>query len=108
MTLLNSIHELVASSSPIQIIGIASILTSVAICLIHSLTSQKSIDNIPLYTPQGDYKKRWSYDNPHALQEAYSQVSMQSSVYPRNYEDTNTGKRTENRFSKYGQVKAIG
>ena len=108
MTLLNSKNELVASSSPIQIVVIASIITSVVIALIHSLTSQKCNDNIPLYTPQGDYKKRWSYDNPHALQEAYSQVSMRSSVYPRNYKDTDATKRTENRCSKYGQAKAIG
>ncbi|KAF1974320.1 cytochrome P450 [Bimuria novae-zelandiae CBS 107.79] len=70
MSLQAFLQELLSSRTPLQLIFIASTFTTVAYLALRSFTKRPN-DGIPLYTPQGDYKKRWSYDNPHALQEAY-------------------------------------
>ncbi|KAF2439158.1 cytochrome P450 [Karstenula rhodostoma CBS 690.94] len=72
MSLSAFLHKLVTSSSLVQLIAVASLLISFIFVLTYSLFTKRQEDNIPTYTPQGDYKKRWSHDNPHALQEAYS------------------------------------
>jgi len=74
MSLQTFLEEILASGTSLQLIVLASALTSIAF-LVTRLYFKRSEDGIPVYTPQGDYKKRWSYDNPHALQEAYSKVS---------------------------------
>ncbi|KAF2259656.1 cytochrome P450 [Lojkania enalia] len=73
MSLPTSLQEFIATRSSVHLIALASVLTLVAFLILRSLATKRLDDTIPLYTPQGDYKKRWSYDNPHALREAYSQ-----------------------------------
>ena len=73
------LEELLASASPYSLILAASFLTA-AIAIVGRFLSKSSENDspIPLYTPEtravGNYQKRWSYDNPNTLREAYSKV----------------------------------
>jgi hypothetical protein len=80
MSLQAFLQNLLSSRTPLQLIFIASTFTTVAFLAVRSFTKRPN-DGIPLYTLQGDYKKRWSYDNPHALREAYSRVSLRLWVF---------------------------
>jgi hypothetical protein len=75
----NILQELLASSSNLTLFAIASLIISIVIISIRRL-SKSADDSILLYTPQtvalGNYKKRWTYDNPNALREAYSKVVL--------------------------------
>ena len=73
------LQELLASRSLFSLILIASFLTLTVVLAIQSFAKRSDEDpSIPLYTPEtvaaGNYKKRWSYDNPNALREAYRRV----------------------------------
>ncbi|CAI6341371.1 unnamed protein product [Periconia digitata] len=69
------LQDLLASTSHLSLVVVASFFTSILFIYIRKF-SRSEDDSIPLYTPQtvglGNYKKRWSYDNPNALREAYS------------------------------------
>ena len=74
--------DLLASRSLLSFIIVVSCLTIVVILALKSLSKSPDEDpSIPLYTPAtvatGNYKKRWSYDNPNALREAYRKVRHQ-------------------------------
>lgn len=76
------LQEFSVFRSTLSIILVASCLTSIAILAIRSFAKRSYLNSsIPLYTPEtvaaGDYKKRWSYDNPNALREAYGKVRYQ-------------------------------
>lgn len=79
MALQAQVQEFLAARSLFQLIFIASFIVSIAVFAVRSFTKY-SVDDlfIPLYTPEtvaeGNYKKRWSYDNPNALREAYQKV----------------------------------
>lgn len=73
------IQEFFFSRNHLSLILIASFLTSLALLAIRSFAKRPDEGSfIPLYTPKtvaaGNYKKRWSYDNPNALREAYGKV----------------------------------
>ncbi|KAJ4302890.1 hypothetical protein N0V90_001781 [Kalmusia sp. IMI 367209] len=74
-------QELLATKSHLSLIVAASLLTAIVLIAIRSFTN-RSDDSIPLYTPQGDYKKRWSYDNPNALREAYGKFFIGPYLWP--------------------------
>ncbi len=74
--------EFLASRSLLSLILVASFLASIVILAIRSFAKRPDEDpSIPLYTPEtvaaGNYKKRWSYDNPNVLREAYGKVRYQ-------------------------------
>jgi len=76
------LQEFLAFRSYLSLILIASFLTSIVLLAIRSFAKRSDEDSsIPLYTPEtvaaGNYKKRWSYDNPNALREAYGKVRYQ-------------------------------
>ncbi len=76
------LQESLASRSLLSLILVASFLTLSVILAIRSFAKHSDEDpSIPLYTPEtvaaGNYKKRWSYDNPNALREAYGKVRYQ-------------------------------
>ena len=71
--------DLSASRSLLSLIVIVSCLTIIGILALKSYAKGSDEDpSIPLYTPEtvaaGNYKKRWSYDNPNTLREAYRKV----------------------------------
>lgn len=75
-----SLQETLASGNSAPLLLIASLL-GFCIVIARKRFGKKSAEgasSIPLYTPKtsaaGDFKKRWSYDNPSTLREAYSQV----------------------------------
>lgn len=78
------LQEPLASRSHLSLIVVASFLTSIVIVAIRSF-AKRSDEAIPLYTPEtvaiGNYKKRWSYDNPNALREAYGKVRYQQRFF---------------------------
>jgi len=79
MFLGSNIQELSAFRSHLPLIFIVSFLTSIVFLAIRSFAKRPDEGSIiPSYTPKtgavGNYKKRWSYDNPNALREAYSKV----------------------------------
>lgn len=79
MSLKIYLQEFLASRSLLSLVLAASILTLIVILAIQSFAKRSDEDpSIPLYTPEtvaaGNYKKRWSYDNPNALREAYGKV----------------------------------
>ena len=56
------------------------VLVSVVVLALQSFSkASDDYPSIPLYKPEtlnvGNYKKRWSYDNPNVLREAYEKVS---------------------------------
>ena len=74
------LQETLASRNSAPLLLIASLL---GICMVvarkwFGKKSAGDASSIPLYTPKtsaaGDFKKRWSHDNPNTLREAYSQV----------------------------------
>lgn len=80
MALQMSLLETLASRSSASLLLTASML-GLYIVIARKWLSKKIAEgasSIPLYTPKtsavGDFKKRWSYDNPNTLREAYSQV----------------------------------
>lgn len=82
------VQELLAWRSPLSLILIASFLTSTTLLAIRSFAKRPDEDSsIPSYTPKtvavGNYKKRWSYDNPNALREAYGKVRHQLRLFLR-------------------------
>ena len=88
MFLGSHIQEFLAFRSPLSLILIASFLTSIALVAIRSFAKRPDEgSSIPLYTPKtvaaGNYKKRWSYDNPNVLREAYGKVRYQLRLFPR-------------------------
>jgi len=81
------LQAFLASRSPLSLILVASFLTSIVILAIRTVAKRSDEDpSIPLYTPAtvaaGNYKKRWSYDNPNALREAYRKVTYQLRFFP--------------------------
>jgi hypothetical protein len=84
MTASTVLHNFFASTSYLSLIAVAGLITS-SIFLFIRRFSKRADDSIPLYTPQtvalGNYKKRWSYDNPNALREAYSKVRTLKRIF---------------------------
>lgn len=81
-------QEFLAFRSHLSLILIASFLTSIALLAIRSFAKRPDEgSSIPSYTPKtvaaGNYKKRWSYDNPNALREAYEKVRYQLRLFLR-------------------------
>ncbi|KAL8768151.1 MAG: hypothetical protein Q9209_005542 [Squamulea sp. 1 TL-2023] len=73
------LQETLASRNSAPLLLLASLL---GFCIVvarkwFGKKSAEDASSIPLYTPKtsaaGDFKKRWSYDNPNTLREAYSQ-----------------------------------
>ena len=80
------LQELLASRNLLSLILVVSCLTFLVILALKSFAKGSDEDpSIPLYTPEtvaaGNYKKRWSYDNPNALREAYGKVRYQLCVF---------------------------
>lgn len=79
MSFLAYLQEATASRSHVLLIFLVSVIAFTTILVRKSFGKQPDDDpHIPLYTPEtvavGNYKKRWSYDNPNALREAYKKV----------------------------------
>lgn len=79
MSLGSSLQEAFAFRGYISLVLIASALTSIVLVAKRSLANRPDkYSSIPLYTPEtvaaGNYRKRWSYDNPNALREGYMKV----------------------------------
>ena len=82
------IQEFLAFRSHLSLILIASFLTSIALLAIRPFAKRPDEgSSIPSYIPKtvaaGNYKKRWSYDNPNALREAYGKVRYQLRLFLR-------------------------
>ena len=75
-----SLQETLASRKSAPLLLIASLLGFCIVVARRQFGKKSAGDasSIPLYKPKtsaaGNFKKRWSYDNPSTLREAYSQV----------------------------------
>ena len=73
------LQELLAVRSPFSLLLIVSVLATIGLLVKRSFATRPDVKStIPLYVPKtvaaGNYKKRWSYDNPNVLREAYGKV----------------------------------